>query len=102
MAMKVTRINNELVQMDESNLDFKQPDGKEDFHVELPKIVLNLKTHMINSDDPVTIRTQDFELTGEKMEFNTVDRTGKLIGKVHMVIHNLKQIAGPQQTPPTT
>lgn len=100
MALKVTRISNELVQMEQSNLDFKQSDGKEDFHVELPKSILNLKTNMVNSDDPVTIRTQDFELTGEKMEFNTVDRTGKLIGRVHMVIHNLKQVAGPTQPTP--
>ena len=75
-------------------MDFNKPDGKEDFHVVMPASVLNLKTHIIASEDPVTVRTQDFELTGEKMEFNTVERSGQLMGNVRMVVHNLKQLAG--------
>lgn len=101
MALKATRVSNELVKMNKTNIDVNHPDGTEDFHIALPACVFNLQTRIINSDDPVTVRTKDFDLTGEKMEFNTVDRTGKLIGHVHMHIHNLKQIAGPPQTPPT-
>ncbi len=99
MAMKATRISNELVQMKEMKMDLYHPDGKEDFHIILPTSVFNLETHIITSEEPVTVQTQDFELTGEKMEFNTVDRTGRLLGNVHMVIHNLKQAVGPQQPP---
>ena len=101
MALKASRVTNELVQMNETNIDVNHADGSEDFHIALPACVFNLKTHIINSDNPVTVRTPDFELTGEKMEFDTVDRTGKLLGHVHMHIHNLKQIAGPPQTPST-
>ena len=101
MALKATRVSNELVQMNQTNIDLNHPDGSEDFHIALPACVFNLQTHIINSENPVTVRTKDFELTGEKMEFDTVERTGKLIGHVHMTIHNLKQIAGPPQaTPP--
>ena len=98
MAAKATRIDNEHVQMNEMNIDLYHPDGKEDFHVVMPTSVFDLNTRIITSQDPVTVRTQDFELTGEKMEFNTVERTGKLIGKVRMLIHNLKQVTGPQNT----
>ena len=98
MAAKATRLDNEHVQMHEMNLDLYHPDGKEDFHIIMPTSVFNLHTRIITSEDPVTVRTQDFELTGEKMEFNTVDRTGKLIGKVRMLIHNLKQVAGQSGT----
>ena len=100
MAAKATRLDNEHVQMHEMNLDLYHPDGKEDFHIIMPTSVFNLHTRVITSDDPVTVRTQDFELTGEKMEFNTVDRTGKLIGKVRMLIHNLKQVAGQSDSSP--
>ncbi len=99
MAMKATRISNELVQMQEMKMDLYHPDGKEDFHIILPTSVFNLETHIIHSEEPVTVQTQDFELTGDKMEFNTVDRTGQLLGHVHMVVHNLKQVVGPQQPP---
>ena len=47
------------------------------------------------------ISTQDFELTGEKMEFNTVERAGQLMGNVRMVVHNLKQLAGTSEPKPS-
>ena len=93
------RLTNELIQMNEMKMDLYHPDGKEDFHIILPTSVFNLETHIITSDAPVTVQTQDFELTGDRMEFNTVDRTGQLLGHVHMSIHNLKQVAGPQPPP---
>lgn len=93
-AAKITRIDEDHIQMEAMNLDLFQPDGKTDFHIIVPTSVFNLKTRVIHSDFPVTIRTNDFELTGEKMEFDTVERTGKLIGKVQMRVHNLKQVAG--------
>ena len=98
MAAKATRLDDDHLKMEGMHMDFNKPDGKEDFHVDMPASVFNLKTHIISSDDPVTIKTQDFELTGEKMEFNTVEREGRLVGSVRMVIHNLKQLSG-QQAP---
>ncbi len=86
--------DDEHVVMHEAKIDLYHPDGKEDFHVLLPESTLNLKTNIITSDRPVTVSTQDFELTGDRMQFNTVDRTGELQGHVHMVIRNLKQVAG--------
>lgn len=96
MAQKATRLDDDRVQMEEMHMDFNKPDGKQDFHIVMPTSILNLKTHIITSDNPVEIRTQDFELTGEKMEFNTVEREGKLVGSVRMVIHNLKQLTAPK------
>ena len=94
LSEKATRLDDDRVKLEGMHMDFNKPDGKQDFHVVMPASILNLKTHIITSDDPVTIRTQDFELTGEKMEFNTLEREGRLIGNVRMVVHNLKQVAG--------
>ncbi len=94
LSDKATRLDEDRVKLEGMRMDFNKPDGKQDFHVVMPASILNLKTHIITSDDPVTVRTQDFELTGEKMEFNTLEREGRLVGSVHMVIHNLKQVAG--------
>ncbi len=98
MAQKATRLDDDRVKLEGMHMDFNQPDGKQDFHVAMPASILNLKTHFITSDDPVTISTQEFALTGEKMEFNTLEREGRLIGSVRMVIHNLKQLAAPKDT----
>ncbi len=99
-SAKMTRIDNEHVLMHEVRYDLNKPDGKQDFHITIPTSVFDLKTHVITSNDPVTVKADDFELTGERMEFNTVDRTGKLLGHVTMHIHNLKQVAAvPDATP---
>ncbi len=100
IAVKVTHLDNEHVEMHDALIHLNHPDGSEDFHVQLPDSIFNLKTNIITSDHPVTVRTADFELTGERMEFNTVDRTGELKGIVHMVIHNFKQVAGVVPTTP--
>ncbi len=96
MAQKATRLDDDRVKLEGTHFDFNQPDGKQDFHIVMPASILNLKTHMVTSDDPVEISTQEFALTGEKMEFNTLEREGRLIGSVRMVIHNLKQLAAPK------
>ena len=44
MSAKVTRIDNEHVEMHETKIDLYHPDGKEDFHVVLPDSIFNLKT----------------------------------------------------------
>jgi hypothetical protein len=99
-ASKMTRIDNEHVLMQGVKYDLNKPDGKQDFHITLPTSIFDLKTHIITSNDPVTVKTDDFELTGERMEFDTVNRTGKLLGRVTMHIHNLKQVAAvPDATP---
>lgn len=96
-SAKMTHIDDEHVQMDGMKFDMNEADGKDEYHVEMPTCVLNLKTNILTSDQPVVIRTKDFELTGEKAVFNTVEQTGELQGHVHMIIHNLKQVATPGQ-----
>ena len=100
-AAKAKRIDDNHLELQGTKIDLNQADGKSDYHIEIPTSVFDLKTRIITSDQAVVIRTQDFELTGEKMRFDTVEKSGELIGKVRMVIHNLKQTAGivPQPLP---
>ena len=99
-SAKMTHIDNEHVQMDGMKFDMNEANGKDEYHVEMPTCILDLKTNIITSDHPVVIRTKDFELTGDKVQFNTVEQSGALQGNVHMVIHNLKQVATPGQPVP--
>ena len=58
---------------------------KDEDHIEMTA-VLDLKTRVVTSAEPVTIRRADFEITGETMIFNTATRVGKMKGKVRMLI----------------
>ena len=98
-SAKATRLDDEHVQMDGMVFTTNGADGQEEYRVEMPTSVFNLKTNVVASEHPVAIRTKDFELTGNGMEFDTVERTGELHGHVHMRIHNLKSVAVPGGTP---
>ena len=101
-SAKMTNIDNEHVQMDQMKFDMNEANGKDEYHVIMPTCVLDLKTNIITSDEPVVIRTKDFELTGDKVQFNTVEQTGELQGHVHMVVHNFKPVVIPGQPAPET
>ncbi len=83
-----TRIDNEHLGMKDVKLETYADDGSLEMTFEIPTSILDLNTRVITSDKPVTIRRTDFELTGETMTFNTETRSGKLAGKVRMLIYN--------------
>lgn len=101
MTARMTRLDADHLQLQGSNLDLNKADGKSDYHIEIPTSIFDTKTRIITSDEPVVVRTEEFELTGERMRFNLAERSGELLGKVKMRIHNLKSTAGfaPPQTP---
>jgi len=73
---------------------YSSKDGSPDLSVQMKTSVLDLDTRIVTSNDPATVRRQDFEVTGDKMEFNTKTHAGHFTGNVRMTIYNLNQSAG--------
>lgn len=86
-AATATKVNEEVVEMDSLKLEALDSEGQKIF-VELPQAVFNLKTNLLTGDKTATIRREDFEITGDSIEFNTQTRFGILRGNVKMVITN--------------
>ena len=75
--------------------------GKQEMAIEMPNSVFNLKTRVLTSTDPVTIRRTDFEVTGANMTFDTQTRVGNFVGPVRMLIYNANNDAEkPQEGAP--
>jgi hypothetical protein len=68
------------------------PENKTDLTIELIDSVLNLKTRILTSKERTTIQRADFNITGDSVEFDTNDHTGKLVGNVKMVITSQSQL----------
>ncbi|MDD5349832.1 MAG: hypothetical protein PHQ12_06440 [Chthoniobacteraceae bacterium] len=66
---------------------------KPEMSIDMPQSVLNLKTRILTSTDPVTVRRTDMELVGGNMVFDTQTRQGKFTGPVRMLIYNLNNEA---------
>jgi hypothetical protein len=84
-----SRIDESRVQMSELFLETYEDDGAPGMMIQLPTSVLDVNTRILTTEKSVTIRRSDFELTSERMEFNTQTRQGKLAGNVRMLIYNL-------------
>lgn len=75
--------------------------GKPEMSIDMPEGFFDLKTRVLSSEEPVTIRRPDLELTGAHMTFDTQTRMGKFTGPVRMLVYNVDTEAAPepQQTP---
>ena len=89
-----TRVDEENVNMQETQVQTYQEDGSPEMDIALPVSSFNLKTRVISTQQKVVITREDFELSGNTMEFNTETRAGTLGGGVKMIIFNLDEETG--------
>ena len=65
---------------------YDETDGKPEMSIDMPNSIFNLKTRILSSVDPVTIRRSDFEVNGGNMTFDTQTKQGKFTGPVRMLV----------------
>ncbi len=84
-----TRVDEENVNMQDTQVQTFGEDGSREMDIDLPTSSFNLKTRVISTKQRVVITRDDFELSGNTMEFDTETRAGRLGGGVKMVIFDL-------------
>ncbi len=84
-----TKVDADHMKMSEAQVETFDAKGETEMVIDLPESTLDLNTRIITTNQHVTIKRSDFEITGQNMEFNTETREGKLGGKVRMLIYNL-------------
>ena len=80
--------------LDDEHIEFKGvkfttflPESeKTDLQIIMTTSVFNLKTQVLNSSERTTVKRADFEITGDKMQFEMLTRKGTLDGNVKMVV----------------
>jgi hypothetical protein len=82
-------VDDENIKMTELRVETFKQDGEKELEMDLPDSILNTRTKDITSKTTVSIKRDDFEISGNTMTFNTESRQGKLGGGVRMVIYNL-------------
>lgn len=84
-AAVAKKVNEQRVEMESLKLEALDGEGRKIF-VELPQAVFNLETRVLTGGNSAKIYREDFEITGDSIEFNTKTRFGTLRGNVRMVI----------------
>ncbi len=86
-----SRIDDEHIGMTETQVETFDEEGESEMTIELPKSELNVNTNVITTKKHVVIKREDFQITGETMEFNMKTRQGTLGGGVKMLIYNIQE-----------
>lgn len=95
------RIDDNHIEMSLLKVETFDAEGASEMVMDLPTSVLDLTTSVITAHEPVTIKREDFELTGNTMIFNTKTKQGGLGGQVRMLIYDLEnETAQTPTTPP--
>lgn len=90
---RAEKIDKARMLMEGAEVETFDEEGKRDLRINLPKSIINLETRVVTSDDPVSIEREDFTLTGDSMEFSMKNRSGKLTGKIRMLIYDRNRIS---------
>ena len=68
----------------------------EEMSIVMPDSMLDLNTRVITTKNGVTIKRDDFVISGKTLEFNTETKQGRMGGRVQMKIFNLENETNPE------
>ncbi len=93
-AGNAKRVDHEHVEFKKLKMTTFTPQNTVDLMIEMPASTLDLTTRVITSHERTTVQRADFNLSGDKLNFDTVSRQGTLVGNVKMIV------TGPSRTAP--
>ena len=92
------RIDQEHIGFEHLKITTYTPEDQQDLKIEMSTSVLDLKTRILNSKARTAIQRSDFNIAGDSVEFDTNNRTGRLIGNVKMVITDKSRLTAKPDT----
>jgi hypothetical protein len=87
IADTALKLDERQVEFTNLKIQFSDKEEKE-IVVEIPHSILDLETKILSANTKTVIRREDFDIVGEKAEFDTMARTGKFNGSVHASFRN--------------
>lgn len=66
---------------------------KDNVRVDLKTATYHMDTKMLTSEDRSKVSRADFEISGDKMSFDTINSHGIMTGNVHVVINDLASVS---------
>ena len=92
------RIDLEHIGFEQLKITTYTPQDQQDLRIDMSTSVLDLKTRILSSKARTTIQRADFNIAGDSVEFDTNNRTGRLIGNVKMVITDKSHLTAKPDT----
>ncbi len=87
-AEVATKLDEQHLEMQNMKIESFDNDGKT-IRIEIPHSIFNLETRILAGEKSARITRDDFEITGDELEFNTKTRFATMRGQVRMVIDSV-------------
>lgn len=81
------KLDERRVELEKLKVQFSDKEEKE-IVVEIPHSILDLESKVLVADTKTVISREDFDISGERAEFDTFSRTGTFKGKVRASFRN--------------
>ena len=81
LAGKARKLDDKKVEFEKLKVSFTDKEGKE-ILVEIPHAILDTETRKLTSDSGTMVTRDDFDIEGDRAEFDTVTRAGRFMGRV--------------------
>jgi hypothetical protein len=94
------RIDQEHIGFEHLKITTYTAEDQQDLKIDMSTSVLDLKTRILSSKARTTIQRRDFNIAGDSVDFDTNNKTGRLIGNVKMVITDKSQLTAKPETKP--
>jgi hypothetical protein len=89
------RLDDERVEFQGVKFTTYVPETQEqDLQFIMKTSVFNLRTQVLNSTEPTTVKRADFEITSDRMQFEMLTRKGTMTGNVKMVVRGKARTPG--------
>src|SRR5882757_381294 len=92
VAGSARRLDEEHVRFQDLKITTFTPENQIDLQIDMHTSIFNLKTKILSSKEPGTVKRADFNIVGDSLEFDTDKRTGHMVGHVKMVITSNSQL----------
>jgi hypothetical protein len=91
-AKTARRVDERHVGFEDLEIITYTPENRPDLQINMHTGVLDLKTRVLSSKERTTVKRADFDIVGDSVQFDTDQRTGRLVGNVKMVLNQQSQL----------
>ncbi|MEI6278885.1 MAG: LPS export ABC transporter periplasmic protein LptC [Verrucomicrobiae bacterium] len=86
-AEVATKLDDQHIELQNMKIESLDDDGKK-INIEVPHSIFNIETRILSGDSRTWIRRDDFEITGDAVEFNTKTRFATMRGNIRMILQS--------------
>jgi hypothetical protein len=97
VAANARRLDEVHIAFTDLKINTFTPENQNDLEIDLHTATFDLKTHVLSSKEPGTVKRADFHVIGDTLDFDTDKRTGHMVGHVKMVITSNSKLIEKEQ-----